>query len=161
MSDPVIWGLVIGGIGAATSAVQAREQNKAIKKSAASQRQAAAIQVGQLQDAAEVERDKRIQDQRRISARLRVAAGESGLALGVGTPLALQNQTQADLDTNLGILDRNLNSQIAAVNTGAQANINALDAQQINPLLATFTGGMGGASTGLSIGGAIKEYNRA
>lgn len=153
----IILGSIFGGIGAATSAVQASKQNKALKNAAASQSQAAAIQTTQLTDAAAVEREKRIDDQRRIAARLRVASGEAGLSLGSGTSLALQNQSVSDLSTNLSILERNLQSQIAAVNTGAQANINALEAQTINPLLAGYSGGLGGATTGLSIGGAIRE----
>lgn len=157
MADPFTTALIIGGLTATTSAIQAERQNKATKRAAASQAESARIQTQQLRDSAAVERDKRIQEQRRISARLRVAAGESGLSLGSGTPLALQNQTQTDLNTNLGLLDQNLDSQILAVQSGAQANIHALEAQTINPLLATFTGGLSGASTGLSIGTAIKE----
>ena len=157
MASAVGAALVLGGVGAVTSAVAAERQNDANSRARRSQQQAAAVQTQQLEDAAAVEREKRLQDQRRIAARLRVAAGESGLALGSGTAEALQQQTQTDLSTNLGLIDQNLANQTLAVESGLEANLAALEAQEINPLIATFTGGLGGASTGLAIGSALQE----
>lgn len=156
MADPVTAAVVIGGLTAATSAVQASQQNDAAKDAEKAQRRAAATQTKQLEDAATVEREKRIQEQRRISARLRVAAGESGLSLGSGTSLALQNQTESDLDRNLGLIDQNLENQSLRVQSGAEANIASLQSSLQNPLLSGFSGGLGGASTGLQIGGALQ-----
>lgn len=156
MADPVTAAVAIGGLLAGTSVFQAREQNKAIEKAEGAQRRAASVQTKQLEDAAAVEREKRIMEQRRISARLRVAAGESGLSLGSGTSLALQNQTVADLDRNLGILDQNLRNETLRVQSGAEANIASLQSSVQNPLLSGVTGGLGGALTGLAIGGAIQ-----
>lgn len=148
--------LIISAAGAATTAVQAERQNDANDEARRERKKSADLQINQLNKASEVEREKRIDEQRRIAARLRVASGESGLSLGGGTPLALQNQTQFDLDRNLGILDENTKNQSALIRSGARADINALSARDINPLLASYTGGLSGASTGLAIVGAIE-----
>lgn len=155
MADPITIAVAVGGLLAGTSAVQASQQNKAIKKAEGAQRRSAAVQTKQLEDAASLEREKRIMEQRRINSRLRVAAGESGLSLGTGTSMALQNQTMADLDRNLGLIDQNLRNQTLRVQSGADANIASLQSSRQNMLLSGISGGLDGALTGLQIGGAI------
>jgi len=156
VSIPALVAIGTGVLGV-SSVAQAIQQNDAAKKAESAQRRAAAVQQDQLRAAADVERTKRIEEQRRISARLRVAAGESGLSLGGGTVNALQFQTESDLETNLGLIDQNLDNQILAVQSGAEANIASLQSSVSNPLFAGLSGAIGGALTGLQLGQGIQS----
>ena len=144
-----VGGAVIGGAGA-------KSQNAAIGRSMRSQAEAAGIQQNQLAQRAGLERRKRIAEARQIEGRIRVLAAADGVGVG-GSWLALLRQADADAATNLQTLDTNYANQIAAVRSGAQANLDALSARVQNELLAAFAGGARGYQTGLSINSARRS----
>lgn len=151
--------LAIGGaaFGATTSFMGAKSQNAALRQSMASQQAAAQQQMGQVSQAAAVEREKRLKEAQQIQGRIRVAAGEAGVGMG-GSIAALSQQSELDLGTNLAIIDQNYANNIAAIRSGAQANLQSLASNISNPIFDALSGGMSGASTGLSIGGAVSNW---
>lgn len=157
MAFTVPLGLAIAG--GAASVAGARQQNDAIQRSMNSQVNAATRQKQQLQDSAAVERQKIERRKQQMEGRIRVRAGEAGIGIEGGTTQALLRQADFDEGFNLGLLDRNLKNQFAAVDTGLEANLARLEAEETNPLLAAFTGVLGGLDAGLSIVGAARELD--
>lgn len=159
--DPATAMLAIGGagslFGAGTSFMGAQKQNAALRQSMASQQAAAQQQMGQVAQAAAVEREKRLKEAQQIQGRIRVAAGEAGIGMG-GSIAALSRQSELDLGTNLAIIDQNYANNIAAIRSGAQANLQSLSSQIGNPILNAFSGAFSGAGTGLAIGGAVGDW---
>jgi len=148
--------LAIAGAAAAgaTAYEGVRKQNAAIEASQRAQGEAAGLQQQQLTEAAALERNKRINEANMIRSRLRVSAGERGVGMA-GSTAAFMRQLDYAASMNMAIINRNLANQNRAVMSGAQANIAALTAGLGNRLLSAFSGALGGASTGLQIGGAF------
>jgi len=137
---------------------QARQQNAAVKRSKASARNAAIVQARQLTQAAAIERQKRIDESERIRGRLRVASAAADVGLGAYD--ALDQQATVDAFENIQIVDQNLSTQTARVESGLAADLTALSNRTQNSVLAAFMGGMQGASTGLSIVSAAQQVGR-
>ncbi len=158
--DPVTLGVLAVGLaaaGAGTSVMAARSQNKAIEQQMDAQAKAAGIQQQQLTQQAAVEQTQREREADAIRGRIRVANAESGFGTGGGTFGALMQQADFDEAFNLQILDNNLSNNLAAVKTGADANLASLESKTQNVLLQGITGAIGGASTGLSLGQGINN----
>lgn len=160
--DPVSATLLAIGTagGAASSAAAASQQNRNIERSMQSQVNAANTQQQQLVDQSALERIKNIRQAQQIQGRIRVSAGERGIAYSSGSIGALQRQGDYDASLNDAIIGRNLSNQIARVRSGAQANLTALASSQQSPILAGLMGGVQGLQTGLSIGAAVDNIGQ-
>ena len=143
---------------AATAYAGAQQQNRAIRRASQSQQRAADIQSAQVRQAAELEKQKRMKEAARIRGLIRAREADAGVT--GGSYDALVRQTAADEALNLSILDQNKRNQIAAVQSGATAEIERLSAGVSNELLAAFGGGLSGAQTGLQIGSLQREARR-
>lgn len=151
--------LIIGGITAAASAGIAYEgaqrQNKAVKRSIEAENKRSQVGSKQVNQAAALEAEKNRAQAARIRGLLRVNAAEQG---GEGGSFdALIRQTSQDESLNLSILEENRKNQLAAVLSGSEANLAALQGRLTNPLLDSTIAGLQGFSTGLQIGGAANE----
>jgi len=150
-------GLAVGG---GLGFAQAQQRNQALESSMNAQNRALGVQQQQLVDQTAIERQRIERQQQQIEGRIRVLAGESGIGTTSGTALALQQQNEHDAGLNFAILDRNLRNNLAAVQTGAAANMQQLQSQAQNPLLSAFTGALTGMNSGLSIASAVDAFNR-
>lgn len=140
-------------IGAGASIAGASQQNKAIRRSAAAQEEAARAQNRQLEAASDLERKRIQQRARQVEGRLRVLSIASGG--GGGDTLAdLDRQARLDEALNLEILAQNEANQRANLRAGVQANIAQLGGNVQNALLGGLLGGLSGLNTGL----AIEQY---
>jgi len=148
--------LSLGGIGAASSANAARQQNRAIERSFESQSRATETKQNQLAEAAALEKRKRINEAAQIEGRIRVAQG-AGTA---GNIRLLQQANDLNRSIDLSIIDRNFSNQIDLVQSGFEANIESLASRTQSPLLSGFSGGLSGVQTGLSIGQGVKNINK-
>jgi hypothetical protein len=135
---------------------QARQQNKAIEQQQDLAQRNAELQSDRLRRQAEIERMRTAREADQIRGRLRVASTAAGTGRG-GTYQALARQATVDESLNLQLIGENLNSQLQATRLGAQSQFAELDAGISNPLLASFTGALGGAQAGLSIGRGVQE----
>ena len=142
--------------GTATSAMQARAQNAAAARSAKAAQKAADVKRDQLEKQAAVERKKQQNLSAQIRGRLAVSAAASGAGFG-GSYDALMVQTDTDEAMNLGILEDNLASNRAMVDSGLEADLASISGHTSNTLLAAFNGGIQGLSAGLSIARGIKD----
>lgn len=157
--------LIIGAASAVAaggaSYYSAQQQNKAAKRAAGAQYQAAQVQTKQLEDQAALERIKRLREMASIEGRVKVSAAGAGLASDNGSFAALGQQAQGDATENLAILQKNVANQKASIASGLQVNLDQLAMQKRTPGLDAFSGFVGGASTGLSIGSGIQNINNA
>lgn len=144
--------------GAGISLYQAQQQNKAIKKSKESNKQAAAVKSKQVAASAENERQKLLLRQERVRGAIAAAGGESGFSLDDFAPLL--NQADTDTGLNLAALRQNLALDLQSIDSGLDVNLSILENQQQNALLGSITGGLGGFSTGLSIGNDLETAKR-
>lgn len=147
-SAPLIIGATV--FGAISSRDAAKRQNEAIKKAGASTQQAATIQSEQVVNAARLERRKLALAAAQVEGRIRALAFTSGQGTSGSFGTLIRQNTITDIE-NEEIININLQSQIAAIRTGAQAQVDQLGAGLTSPSLAGITGGLGGLSTGLSI----------
>lgn len=145
------------GLSAGAQVVGAQQQNKAIKRAAAANSRAAEVKSKQVNDAARVERFKRINEANMVRGRLRVA----GSASGGGQFASLLRQAQYDETINQQILDQNTYNELLAVRSGLDANLASLQSQMQSPILSGFIGAIQGASTGLQIGSGINALGEA
>lgn len=146
--------------GAGTSAYSAVQQNQAIKRQSNSVRDAAATQARQLQEQASVERQKRAREAQQVRGRLAALSSDAGVGLNSGSQQALAQQSLYDEMASREIVNRNLRSQIAAVQSGAQANLESLSAQQQSPIISGVMGGLQGFQTGIQIGMGYRELTK-
>lgn len=146
--------------GGATSYIQTQESNRAARRARQSVREAAGIQTTQLTEQAALERQKRINEAARIKARIINSGAASGFDTTSGDITGLVGQNTADTDLNLSILERNLQLEKQRVQSGAQANLDALKARIQSSVLAGITGGLGGAAAGLQLGMGINEVGK-
>lgn len=146
----VVVALALTAAGAAVSAKQAQEQNKAISRSAGSAERGQRIQSEQIRKSAVLERRK-IESQ---AARVRGLIRVSGAARGVGISGSVESQLlQADLAERLGIdaINANRASALELARSRLEAIRIDLSGREMNSVLAGFTGGLQGLQTGLSI----------
>lgn len=161
MGPEILALLTIGGAAttAATTVVGAQRQNRAIRESVRSQREAASAQAMQLSRQAQTERAQQIRQLSTIRGKIRVAAGESGVGMS-GSMALLENQAEFDAARNLSTIGANLAANVQRVQSGLAANTAQLQAMEQNPILAGFMGGLQGFQTGLSISQAGIEVGR-
>lgn len=154
--EPLVIGLAAAGAaaGAGVSAIQAQKQNKAISRAKEAQRTAAGVQEKQVAAQTANERRQLLLRQQQIEGSTAVAAGASGIDLGDFSPLNRQIETDAGL--NLDILNQNLANTIASITSSLGANISGLNAQKSDIGLSAASGGIGGFTTGLSIGTSLQ-----
>ncbi len=142
-----IAGAATGGAGAVIQRQNAKEQSRNLRDAQANQQQ-------QLVNQHQLEKRKNESQAGQLQARLRVLAGESGLALG-GSLADLSAQTDYDRALNDVILKMNLGNSMNALNSQAAGQQVQIKSQVQNPLLAGLLGGMGGLGAGLSLGQSI------
>ena len=143
-----IIGLTIAG--AAVSAKQAQEQNKAISRSATSAERGQRIQNEQIRKAAVLERRKIESQATRVRGLIRI----SGAARGVGITGSIESQLlQADLAEQLGFdaIHTNQASALESARSRLEAIAGDLGSRELNPILSAFSGGIQGLQTGLAI----------
>lgn len=151
-TELLIAGLTIAG--AAVSAKQAQDQNRALSRSAGSAERGQRIQSKQIREAAVLEQRK-IESQ---AARVRGLIRVSGAARGVGISGSVESQLlQADFDERLGIdaINANQASALEFARSRLEAIGIDLSGREMNSILAGFSGGLQGLSTGLSIANTI------
>lgn len=144
--------LAIAAVGAYTANEQSRKNNNAVTDSIESTRAAGNVNRNQAADATAIEKMKRLNQSEAIRARLAVAAVERGVGTG-GSAAALEKSVIYDTELDNAIADKNLANTNAAIESSVQANTKQLAARQVNPLMAAFSGGLGGLSAGLNIAG--------
>jgi len=158
MGTALAVGLIVGGISAATmattTAIQASQQNKAMRAAAESVNRAAVVQMRQIRSQEALEREKRKDVAHILRQRLRVAAGETGIGYG-GTFGALMQQVDIDEAMNLQILSRNALMQMQYARSGAEANLAQLESSIISPILSGVASGIAGFGQGMAIGSAV------
>lgn len=148
--DPVTLGIGGAVLGAATSAASASAQNRAIKRSAASQREAERTSTMQInaQERQEIDENRRIAAQ--VSARTRVLSIASG-GSGGDTRDDLLRTVAIDAGRNSGNIETNAANRVASVRSGTSANLAQLGASLRSVALDTVGGGLSGFNTGLGI----------
>ena len=132
--------------GTATSAIAAREQNRALSRSAGVARdnaeaqqmainEAAAVQSDQLRDQASVDRIQRERETQILMGRVRAAAGAAGVDITSGSYEALARQTQLDMAFNQSIANQNLRNALRSVESQRAAGLISSDSS-LNATLA-------------------------
>lgn len=139
-------------VGAAISAQQASERNKAIKKSQMANIAATAENQKQVADAGEVQALKRRNEAAMIRARLRVAGASAGVGDGTDALLAQANYDEA---LNLNILHNNVINEQRRLASGLTADLTSLQSGMVNGVLAGMQGGIQGYGTGMQISGGM------
>lgn len=147
-------GLGLAAAGAATGGATAVIQRQNAKEQSRNLRDAQAVQQQQLVNQQQLERQKNDAQAGQIQARLRVLAGESGLALG-GSLADLTNQSDYDRALNEAIIKMNLGNSLNALDSQVAAQQVQIRSQVQNPLFAGLLGGISGLSAGLSLGQSI------
>lgn len=147
--------VALAATNAAGSAYGAYAQNRATRRSINSAKRAADAQVGQLQEAAALERQKRAAEALAIRGRIAVLAADSGFE-DDGSFASLNQQSYVDELQNIQAINRNLYFQKARVLSGLDADLSALSSRYVNPIFAAIGGGASGYSTGLQIQSAQK-----
>lgn len=135
----------------------AEAQNTAARRSAIAANKAATVRQAQLDDAAELEQQKRKNEAEQIRGRLRVSGAAADVGLG-GSYAALAEQANVDEAINLQTIQKNRANQGALVQSGLEADLLTLQSHMTNPILQGFTGSLQGAQTGLSIAGAVNSF---
>ncbi len=133
------------GLGAFSSAQQAKSANQRAEQLHASQRRAARIQANQIAAQSSLEKQKTARQAHSIRSTIRTAAGEQ-LGLG-GTYEALLRQADLDQLTNEEIIQQN--ALLATQNVFSRV---PPAPQEQNTTLAMILGGLGGFQSGLNIG---------
>lgn len=155
--EPLVIGLAAAGAaaGAGVSAIQSQQQNKAIGRAKAAQREAASVQSRQVEQQAANERRQLLLRQERIRGAAAVSAGATGVDLGDFDQVI--GQTTIDTGLNLSVIDQNLRSSLDAITSNLNATNAGLNAQRSNIGLSALSGGLSGFTTGLSIGNALSS----
>lgn len=146
------------GVGMYSSHQQAQAANRAARQRAAYNRQiqagqtrAARIQARQIEAQSALEKLKTARQGHQIRSTLRVAAGDDGSGLG-GTYEALVRQADYDQLLNIEIIDQN--AEMAQQSIFSRIQPLPPKQPEQNATLAAILGGLGGASSGLSLGGS-------
>ncbi len=145
---------VVGaGVGAFSSAQQAKSANQRAEQLQNAQRRAARIQASQIEAQSTLERQKTARQAHSIRSTIRTAAGESlGFA---GTYEALLRQADLDQLTNEEIIQQN--ALLAQQNVFSRV---PPEPSELNSTLAAILGGLGGTQSGLSLGGSALRLSQ-
>ena len=147
------YAIYLAAAGAAISAKQAREQNKAIEKSQDIAYEQATVQ----QQAIANQQQQRKEQYTRQAAKLtgRATVMDESRGIGLGSPTSQLGILGIDqiLARNLSAIKSNFNLSIAQSGLGYDARNVQLGAQAKNPFFSAFEGAIGGAQTGLAIRG--------
>lgn len=157
--DPItatalIVGVAAGGAQTAASISGQRAQAHAQRKAVRQQNAAITQQQKQISAQETVERQKAFDRSHQIRSRIRVAAGESGLGTG-GSVDAMLRQADYDEAQNADILSDN------AANQRAYLDSTRARYHRPNQILQGIVAGLGGLSTGLSIGSSVMSAGSA
>jgi hypothetical protein len=166
-------GVEMMALGAVTSMMAAKQQNKAVarsmytnKKYAEMRRESIIERRGIMQKQTLAARDaETLKTMRRASevrGKIRVAQAAGGLSTGSGSGARIVKQADIDEAQNLGILNTNTANRMQMMNldyknmnlenmANYENNINQALSQGQNTMLAGLTGGISGLSTGLGI----------
>ncbi len=146
--------LAMMAVGAAMSAQQASERNKAIKKAQLASIDANTENQRQVREAGDVQAMKRKNEHAMMKARLRVSGANAGVGDGVDSLLA-----QADYDASLNenLLQRNVINEQRRLASGLTADLTNLQSGVMNGVLSGMQGGLQGFSTGLQISSAMPK----
>lgn len=147
--------IVGGAIGAGLAIDSANRQNDAIARSMRSSVSSGRATMDQLAEAAAQKRQQRVREAQRVSGRIRAALADSGTGFG-GSAGDLEAQAAIDAGTDLSAISANYSAEALRVRSGVAANLQSLEAQTQNPLLAGLGGALSGASTGLSLLNAVE-----
>lgn len=153
MADPGTALVLGGGLAAAQGGLsygQARAQNTAIRRSMSVTQHSSQVEGEQIDAAARVEQQKRQNEAGQILGHIRVATAANGTGVG-GTYNALQQQAAYDEATNTWIAEQNRRNEQARLVSQTTAALTELSNRHVNTALATLTGGLSGASTGLNL----------
>ena len=152
--ETIAIGLALGGsaLGTFSSVEQARKQNAAAKKSEKAANNAAAVQAKQLTEQEAQQRAQRIQEARRLRASLLAAGGASGFDLSSGDFTDSVGASDAYAAQDLDTLATNLQSNLARVYSGLDAQLISIDASKRSVGGDALVGGLSGLSGGLSLG---------
>lgn len=134
---------------------QARERNKAIEKSQQTVGTQFREQQRQIGQRAAIHRLAITRQQHRLIGRIRVAGSQAGTT--GGSTLSLIRQADFDAELNRTISDISSRNLVEAARHRFFAQIQSLAGGIVNPTLAGLSGALGGASTGLSIQGAVSS----
>lgn len=157
--DPVSLAIAVGttALGAATSASAASSRNRSIERSARSQNEATATLNAQESAQAQQAKLERSRESQRLRALSVVQAAGRGVDISSGSVQLWQQQAIIDEATNRSTIDSNLRNNTNRNTSAYNANAEQLKSQARNVLLDTFTGGLQGLSTGLSIGQGVNN----
>lgn len=168
--------LALGGLSAATGFAQSRAQNRAI-----GQAQAVAVDNARREQASLVEsmaaNRQQVMDQSRVirEQRLNQLAQTRGTVMAATTGTlsdsaqrALVNSANAGAARDVNAIDTDLRNAILRINSGESAGIQqiqsstsstlaGLNSQRSSPLLAGFSSGLSGFTTGLNIQGLMGQ----
>lgn len=136
--------------GGAMSFLSAQSSNAAITANIARLTRAGEQAQAQLVAGSGLERMKRARAAQRVEGRLRTALAGSGDATGE----ALARQNISDAETDRRIIQTNLATGIRSIRSGIEAQTAQHRSQYENPLLAAFSGAIGGAAEGIQIASA-------
>lgn len=117
---------------------------------------AAEVRRSQVARAAELERTKARNQAEMLRGRLRTSAAGRGVGAG-GSVQLLEQQIDFDLGLRNAVENANESNFQAAIGSDMSARLASLLSE--NPLMASFVGGLQGASTGLAITGAADELD--
>ena len=141
--------------GAATSYAQARQQNKAVRRSQESANRAASAEAYQVKQRESAERYRNINDARRVIGSLRVAAAEAGTGSGSSYD-AVARSTAYAAEINDHIIGRNAGANLARIGSELEAVQTRLAAEFRSTGLATVQGGLQGLQLGMAVSSAGK-----
>jgi hypothetical protein len=158
-ADPITAGIGLGlsALGIFSSSDQARKQNKAAGRSAASARAAAEVEQRQLNQRAAVERQNRIREAQRTRGAILAAAGETGFDTQSGDFLSLVDNNQTLTEEDLRTLGLNLIGSLDRSNSELDSRLASIGGSRSNTVTSGLLGGAQGLSTGLSIGGGLSS----
>lgn len=157
--DPGTAALLIAATTATSAGISLRnqqQQNRSARRAGDAAAEAASVQTKQIQDQASLEKMKLRNQAAMIRGRIRAAAAQAGF-VNDGTFQTLDEQVTTDTNLNTQIIAQNARNNIARVQSGLQADLANLSSRISSPILSAFTGGLQGASAGLSIASGVRS----
>lgn len=144
-----------GALQAGLGIFSAISENRAIQSAIDNARREAIQRQGGASDVAGVRLDQANREGAVRLGRLRVLMGN-----GAGSE-ALVRQNAVDTERNRAVALLQYRNEVAAIRGGYRSFTNQAASQTVNPILAGVTGALGGAATGLSIGGAFDDMTES
>lgn len=141
-------------IGTTLGVVGANSGNSKIKRQQDNVVEAGAIQGDQAAAALSLEELKAARENRRTIGSLRVAASQAGSS-DVGSYAALANQATINTVENNAVGVGNTGRELVNLNSSVKSQLDTLQSQKTDPLMAGVMGAFSGAQTGLSLDSAM------